>query len=284
MPLYTFGKISSLQDAAEWKGAKGSLHMVQGDLANLQGRVAGQNVVEEGSARFPGVTQTGICKVFDFTVGITGLTEARARRQGYSNLVSATVSGLDIPVFMGGKLLVSKMIADAKTGRLLGFQAVGPGDVSKRVATMAMAIRGNLTVEDLVNADLPYAPPYSLALDHTIVSAHVLENKIAGRMKGISVAEVRDRVARGADCFILDTRSPQEFEEMRLGIGETLIPLGVLRKRLNELPEDKEREIIVYCKISLRGYEAAIMLEAHGWRNVKVMEGGIMAWPYPREK
>ena len=71
---------------------------------------------------------------------------------------------------------------------------------------------------------------------------------------------------------------------MRLGIGEILIPLGSLRKRLNELPEDKEKEIIIYCKISLRGYEAAIMLEAHGWRNVKVMEGGIVAWPYPREK
>jgi pyruvate/2-oxoglutarate dehydrogenase complex dihydrolipoamide dehydrogenase (E3) component/rhodanese-related sulfurtransferase len=255
-----------------------------GDLANLQGRVAGQNVVKEGSARFPGTTQTGICKVFDFTVGVTGLTEARARKQGYSNLVSATVSGLDIPVFMGGKLLVSKMIADGESGRLLGFQAVGPGDVSKRVATMAMAIRGNLTVEDLVNADLPYAPPYSLALDHTVVSAHVLENKMAGRMQGISVTEVRERVIRGADCFILDTRSPQEFEEMRLGIGEILIPLGALRKRLNELPEDKEKEIIIYCKISLRGYEAAIMLEAHGWRNVKVMEGGIVAWPYPREK
>jgi len=84
--------------------------------------------------------------------------------------------------------------------------------------------------------------------------------------------------------FFLDVRSPQEFEEMRLGIGETLIPLGALRKRLNELPEDKNKEIIVYCKISLRGYEAARIIQAHGWTNVKVMEGGIMAWPFYREK
>jgi NADPH-dependent 2,4-dienoyl-CoA reductase/sulfur reductase-like enzyme len=163
-----------------------------GDLANLQGRVAGQNVILEDSASFPGVTQTGICKIFDYTVGVTGLTEARARKQGVENLISATVSGLDIPVFMGGKLLVTKTLADARTGRLLGFQAVGPGDVSKRVAIMAMALRGKLTVDDLGNADLPYAPPYSLALDHVIVSAHVLENKMAGRMKGISVTEVKD--------------------------------------------------------------------------------------------
>ena len=71
---------------------------------------------------------------------------------------------------------------------------------------------------------------------------------------------------------------------MRLGIGETLIPLGALRRRLHELPTDKDKEIIVYCKISLRGYETATILDAHGWSNVKVMEGGIVAWPYPREK
>ena len=71
---------------------------------------------------------------------------------------------------------------------------------------------------------------------------------------------------------------------MRLGVGEVLIPLGALRRRLGEIPQDKDAEIICFCKISLRGYEAASLLEAHGWRNVKVMEGGIMAWPFPREK
>jgi rhodanese-related sulfurtransferase len=71
---------------------------------------------------------------------------------------------------------------------------------------------------------------------------------------------------------------------MRLGIGETLIPLGALRGRMAELPQDKSREIICYCKISLRGYEAALLLEAAGYRDVKVLEGGILAWPYPREK
>ncbi|MBK1703748.1 FAD-dependent oxidoreductase [Halochromatium glycolicum] len=255
-----------------------------GDLANLQGRVAGQNVVKEGSAHFPGITQTGICKIFDYTVGFTGLSAQRAKAEGFTEIETATISGLDIPVFMSGKLLISKLVAERESGRILGFQCVGPGDVSKRVATMAMAIRGKLTVADMVNADLPYAPPYSLALDHTIVSAQVMENKLQGRMQGLTVTEVKERVDHGADCFVLDTRSPQEFEAMRLGIGETLIPLGALRDRLDELPQDKDREIILYCKISLRGYEAASILQQHGWRNVKVMEGGIMAWPYAREK
>jgi NADPH-dependent 2,4-dienoyl-CoA reductase/sulfur reductase-like enzyme/rhodanese-related sulfurtransferase len=255
-----------------------------GDIANLQGRVAGQNVIKENSASFPGITQTGICKIFDYTVGFTGLSAQAARDAGFTDIETATISGLDIPVFMSGKLLISKLVAERKNGRILGFQCIGPGDVSKRVATMAMAIRGHLGIEDMVNADLPYAPPYSLALDHCIVSAQVMENKLKGLMQGLSVTEVKQRADRGADCFILDTRSPQEFEAMRLGIGETLIPLGALRGRLNELPDDKDREIILYCKISLRGYEAASILQQHGWRNVKVMEGGIMAWPYAREK
>jgi rhodanese-related sulfurtransferase len=149
---------------------------------------------------------------------------------------------------------------------------------------MAMAIRGALTVEDMLNADLPYAPPYSLAIDHVITAAQVLDNKMTGQMEGLSAAEVKRRVDSGADCFILDTRSPAEYEESRLGIGETLIPLGALRDRLGELPQDKSREIILYCKISLRGYEGAAILKAHGWQHVKVMEGGIVAWPFPKEK
>lgn len=84
--------------------------------------------------------------------------------------------------------------------------------------------------------------------------------------------------------MLLDVRNPDEYEQMRLGIGERLIPLGQLRRRLNEMPEDKNTEIITWCKISLRGYEAARVLQAHGYENVKVLEGGIMAWPYKREK
>jgi rhodanese-related sulfurtransferase len=105
-----------------------------------------------------------------------------------------------------------------------------------------------------------------------------------GRLKGISSIEVKKKIDSGEKPFFLDVRGPDEFEQMRLGIGETLIPLGVLRKRFNEMPQDKNCEVITYCKISLRGYEAALALEGAGWKNVKVMEGGIMAWPYGREK
>jgi rhodanese-related sulfurtransferase len=111
-----------------------------------------------------------------------------------------------------------------------------------------------------------------------------MQNKLKGRFTGISATAVWDKIQRGEAPYFLDGRSPQEYEEMHLGIGEHLIPIGALRSRLAELPADKNAEIICFCKISLRGYEAEIILRAHGYTNVQVMEGGIMAWPYQRKK
>ena len=255
-----------------------------GDLANLQGRVAGENAASTNCVTFPGTIQTGICKVFDYAAGSTGLSETMARRLGFADIVTVINASPDKPGFMEGKLLVTKLVADSKSGRILGAQCVGPGNVNRQIAQWSMAIQGHLTVEDVVNSDLPYAPPFSLAIDHGVAAAHILQNKMKGRMKGISCAEVHKKVTAGETPFLLDVRQPEEFEQMRLGIGETLMPLGALRKRLNELPQDKGKEIICYCKISLRGYEAALVLEGNGWKNVKVMEGGVAAWPYPREK
>ena len=255
-----------------------------GDLANLQGRVAGENAAAGNSVVFPGTIQTGICKVFDFTAGSTGLSETVAERLGYKDIMTVLNASPDKPGFMEGMLLVTKMVADRKTGKILGAQCVGPGNVSKQIAQWAMAIQGGLCVEDIVNSDLPYAPPFSLAIDHFIATAHIMQNKMKGRMKGISIVEVKKKLENHETPFLLDLRGPDEYEEIRLGIGESIIPLGALRKRLKELPEDKDREIICFCKISLRGYEGAIVLEANGWKDVKVMEGGIMAWPYARDK
>lgn len=101
---------------------------------------------------------------------------------------------------------------------------------------------------------------------------------------GASAVELKARLDKGEKPFLLDVRGPDEFEAMRLGIGETLLPLGALRRRLGELPAGKDAPVVCFCKISLRGYEAASILRANGWRNVGVLEGGIAAWPYGREK
>ncbi len=260
------------------------VHAPYGDLANLQGRVAGENIIAGNTARFLGTIQTGICKVFDYSVGSTGLSETAAIRDGFKEIETVINASPDKPAFMNGKLLITKLVVTKPVGRILGAQVIGPGDVSKQVAIWAMAIKGKLTVEDMVNADLPYAPPYSLAIDHSIATAHIMQNKLKRVFTGISAEQFKERLNSKIPLVLLDLRNPDEYEQLRIGIGEKLIPLGQLRKRMDEMPEDKNAEIITWCKISLRGYEAALILQAKGYKNVKVLEGGIMAWPYGREK
>lgn len=261
-----------------------AVHAPYGDLANLQGRVVGENLISGNVAKFPGTIQTGICKVFDYGVGSTGLSEQNARKFGYDSIETVVNASLDKPGFMQGKLLITKLVAERETGKILGAQVLGPGDVSKQVAIWAMAIQGHLTVEDMTHADLPYAPPYSLAIDHSIATAHIMQNKLKGYFTGISAEQFKDKLNAKRPMLLLDVRNPDEWEQMRLGVGEKLIPLGQLRKRLEELPQDKDVEIVTWCKISLRGYEAALILQANGYTNVQVLEGGIMAWPWAREK
>ncbi|MDD5224808.1 MAG: FAD-dependent oxidoreductase [bacterium] len=262
----------------------GRVHAPFGDLANLEGRVAGENAVRGNQVVFPGVIQTGICKVFDYTAGSTGLSEKAAREAGQTGIETVISASPDKPGYMKGLLLVTKLVVGRKTERILGAQVIGPGDASRQLSQWAVAIKGKLTVEDMANADLPYHPNYSSAIDHGIATAHIMQNKLRGLMRGVSATEVKKKIEAGEKPFLLDARGPDEFEQMRLGLGEHLIPLGALRKRLGEMPPDKNAEIICYCKISLRGYEAARVLMQKGWTNVKVMEGGLMAWPYPREK
>lgn len=260
------------------------VHAPYGDLANLQGRVAGENAILGNNAVFPGTIQTGICKVFDYGVGATGLSEQNARKTSICNIETVVNASLDKPGFMQGKLLVTKLVVDKSNDRILGAQVLGPGDVSKQIAIWAMAIKGNFTVGEMVNADLPYAPPYSLAIDHSIATAHIMQNKLNGYFAGISAGQLKEKIDQKSPMILLDFRNPDEYEQMRLGIGEKLIPLGQLRKRIGEMPQDKNAEFICWCKISLRGYEGALILQANGYTNVKVLEGGIMAWPYAREK
>jgi NADPH-dependent 2,4-dienoyl-CoA reductase/sulfur reductase-like enzyme/rhodanese-related sulfurtransferase len=256
------------------------VHAPLGDLANLQGRVAGDNVIKGNVSQFPGTIQSGICKVFDYGVGAAGLSQQGAVRHGFDNIETVINVSPDKPGFMGANILITKLVVDKNTNRILGAQVIGPGDVSKQVTTWAMAIQAKMTVEDMLNLDLPYAPPYSLAIDHSIATAHIMQNKLDGLFVGITPTELKEKLERKDPMFLMDLRNPGEFEVMKIGIGEKLIPQGEFRDRLDELPKDKNVEIIAWCKISLRGYEAARVLMANGYKNVKVLEGGINAWPF----
>jgi NADPH-dependent 2,4-dienoyl-CoA reductase/sulfur reductase-like enzyme/rhodanese-related sulfurtransferase len=249
-----------------------------GSTANKQGRVAAVNICG-GQDHFPGVLGSTVCKVFDFCVARTGLSESAAKEEGY-DIVTVLAPAPDKAHFMPeAKVLMLKLIADRDTRKLLGAQAVGPGAGDKRIDVAAMALTAGMTVDQLANVDLCYAPPFAPAMDNIITAANVVRNKIDGYMEGVAPAEVHRMLQEKEDFVFLDVRSPQEYEQVRLP-GSTLIPLGSLRGRLDELPRDKE--VIAFCKISLRGYEAALILKAAGFKKVRVLDGGLVMWPFKK--
>lgn len=148
-----------------------------GDIANLQGRVAGENAAG-GNASFPGVLGTAIFKTFALNVACTGLSESAARNAGY-DAVSVNMNRSDrARYYPGGSNLAVKLVADRQGGRLLGAQVIGPGKADKMIDIAATALLGRLTCEDLENADLAYAPPFSPVLSPMITAAGALNGKV----------------------------------------------------------------------------------------------------------
>lgn len=249
-----------------------------GSVANRHGRVIGDNITGTPSV-FPGIVGTGVLKVFDYNIGKTGLNEKQAREQGYQVVTSLAPSPDCSHFYPDKKLILLKLVAEAETGKLLGLQAVGPGEGVKRIDVLATALRFGATVTDVGMLDLGYAPPYSSAIDVAAHAAHIAQNKITGLAKGITPMEVKAKVERGEEFIWLDVRSRREYDQMRIDDPRIkLIPLGEIRSHIDELSPDQE--IIAFCKISLRAYEAQRALEGAGFNKVRFMDGGVTAWPY----
>jgi NADPH-dependent 2,4-dienoyl-CoA reductase/sulfur reductase-like enzyme len=153
--------------------------MPLGDIANLQGRVAGENAAG-GNARFPGVFGTAIFKTFDLNVAMTGLSEQAARALGFDPVSVLMKRGDRARYYPGGQGLNLKLIADRRDGRLLGAQVIGEGKADKMIDIAATALLGKLTCQDLENADLAYSPPFSPVLSPMIMAAGALSSRLSG--------------------------------------------------------------------------------------------------------
>lgn len=251
-----------------------------GSTANKHGRVIADNICGIES-EFKGVVGTAICKLFNTNVARTGLSEKAARQEGYDVVTVLNPSPDKAHFLSDAKMIIIKLLVDRATRKLLGAQIVGPGDVGKRMDIAVANILSGGIVTDISHYDLAYAPPFSPAMDNIITAANIAENKLNGLGKSYTPMEVKEKMDNGEDFIFLDVRSPDEFEQMRIEDERLkLIPLGKLRSSLDELPRDKE--IIPFCKISLRGYEAALILEGKGYSNVKFMDGGIVCWPFKK--
>ncbi len=251
-----------------------------GSVANKHGRVIADNICGKES-QFKGVAGSAICKILDINISRTGLSEQEAKKEGCDYITLLSPSPDKPHFYPDAKLIIVKFVVDKKTRKLLGAQIVGPGDVAQRIQVAVTAVSNGSTVDEIGCLDLAYAPPFASAMDNIIVCANIARNKLDGIARSFSPVEVKEKIMNNEDFIFLDVRGPDEYEMMRIEDPRVkLIPLGKLRESINEL--EKEKEIICFCKISLRGYEAQRILEAEGFGNVKFMDGGVVCWPYDK--
>ena len=247
-----------------------------GGPANRQGRLAADHIFRPaGSVRaYPGSLGTAIVRVFDVAAGLTGWTEKRLRAAGRAYRTVTVNDNDHASYFPGAKPILFKLLWDPGTGRVLGAQVVGLGGVDKRIDVIATAITGELTIDDLAELELAYAPPFGAAKD--IVN-----------LAGFAACNTRDGLVIPVDVLpddpavqVLDVRPPPLVQAHPIPhTGVINIPLAQLRSRWGEL--ERTRPVVTVCALGKTAYFAARILAQNGF-NVSSLTGGIRAHFDPR--
>ncbi|MCF7483371.1 FAD-dependent oxidoreductase [Vibrio sp. J1-1] len=243
--------------------------------ANRQGRMAADNMLGRRET-YQGTQGTAICKIFDLAVASTGKNEKQLKRAGidYEKVYVHTASHASY--YPGAEVVSFKMLFDPKSGKILGAQAVGKDGIDKRIDVMAVAQRAGMTVEQLQHLELTYAPPYGSAKDVINQAAFVANNIIKGDATAIHYDEI-DNLSENQ--ILLDVRNPGELESVGYLEGAINIPVDQLRHRMDELPKDKE--IVIYCQVGLRGNVAYRQLVNNGFR-ARNLIGGYRTYKFAK--
>ncbi len=243
--------------------------------ANRQGRMAADNMLGRQET-YQGTQGTAICKIFDLDIASTGKNEKQLKRDNitYEKVYVHTASHASY--YPGAETVSFKMLFDPLTGKILGAQAVGKDGVDKRIDVMAVAQRAGMTVEQLQHLELTYAPPYGSAKDVINQAAFVANNIIKGDATAIHFDEI-DNLSENQ--VLLDVRNPGELESVGFIEGAINIPVDQLRQRMNELPKDKE--IVIYCQVGLRGNVAYRQLVNSGFKARNLL-GGYRTYKFAR--
>ncbi len=247
------------------------VHIPLAGPANRQGRIAADNIAGLGTV-YKNTQGTAICKIFDLTAAVTGLNEKNAKRWRIPYVKSYTHGASHASYYPGSFPLSIKILFEPETGKLLGAQALGKDGIDKRIDVLATALRHGLTVYDLAELELAYAPPYGSAKDPVNIAGFVAQNILEKRMP-VFYAEDAASIDR-ATHILLDVRTKTENEQGAIE-NSVCIPVDELRNRLGEL--DKRKEIMIYCQVGLRGYLAARILMQHGFR-VRNLSGGYKTY------
>ena len=246
--------------------------------ANKQARIAADNALGRKSL-FKGTLGTAVVKVFELTVASTGASEKRLKGEKIPHMVSFTHSGSHASYYPGAETMAIKLIFSPAHGKILGAQIVGKGGVDKRIDVIATAIRGAMTVYDLEELELAYAPPYSSAKDPVNVAGFVAANILKGDMDHIQWWELAglDREAN----ILIDLRNKKELETSGVIEGAWHIPLDELRSHLSEL--DREKHYIPFCAAGLRAYFGHRILVQNGFQS-RNLSGGYITYFGGKEK
>lgn len=224
-----------------------------------------------------GVIGSSVIKVFDYNGASTGLTEGLIKATNMQvEYDSVTIIPFDkVGIMPDSEPMHFKLIFEVPTGRILGAQAIGKGNVDKRIDVIATLIKFNGTLEDLKDLELCYAPPFGTARDVVNLAALVGLNILHSCFKQVHVTEVRDLVENN-EC-IIDVRSKEDFEKGHL-INAVNIPIVEIRDRLDEIPKD--RPVYVHCRSGQTSYNAVMALQHLGFDNVYNVSGSFMGISY----
>ncbi len=246
----------------------GSTAIALAGPANKQGRIAANNMAAATPAdRYRGTWGAAIVKIGALTAASVGFSESQLRRLGvdYIKLYAHPQSGASY--YPGHQKMDAKLIID-KSGKILGAQIVGGKGVDKRIDTLALAMQAGLSAPDLADVECAYAPPYNSAKDPINFLGFIAENVLSGFSHVVTPDTLPE------DAFLLDTRMPDEVAAGSVPTA-TNIPLPQLRNRLAELPKDKH--IVAFCQVGLRGYLAERLLRQYGY-TVSNLSGGYATW------
>ncbi len=265
--IYAVGDAVEVRDLVTGKWAL----MALAGPANRMGRIVADNIAGRDS-NYEGSLGTAIVRVFDLTAASTGANEATLKKAGIPYQVVHLHPNSHAGYYPGAKSIAMKLLFAPDTGKLFGAQAVGEDGVDKRIDVLATALKAGMTVHDLADLELAYAPPFGSAKDPINLAGMAAQNVLAGDVRVAQWHEVEQLDPELVT--ILDVRDIQERAAGSIA-NSVHVPLPELRERISELP--RNRELLVHCASGQRSYIACRMLQQHGFR-CRNLTGSYKTW------
>ena len=264
--------IFAVGDAVETTHMVGGMQVIVplAGPANKQARIAADNICGLDS-RYPGSLGTAIVKVFDLQAAVTGLNEKTAKRNNLDYKAIHLHPLSHAGYYPGAATLALKILFAVPGGRILGAQCIGTDGVDKRIDIIATAIGAGMTVYDLQQLELAYAPPFGSAKDPINMAGFVGGNILKGLLNSVTY----DQTAVMENALFVDVRTRKEFDAGN--IPESInIPREELRERIDELPKD--RNLIIVCRSGVRSYAACRVLSQSGFESLSNLSGGYISY------